>query len=1274
MAAMILSQVGTALLGPVGGFLGALAGARLDALAVSALSPAQVQPSRLASLSVQASQEGAPIPLVLGRGRLTGQVIWASKFKETSTSRRVGGKAGRKVVERHYSISFAVGLCAGPMSGLGQVWANGDPLDLTGLAWRFYPGTEEQGPDPLIEAIEGLDRAPAHKGLAYVVFEDFPLDGFGDRIPQLSFEVHARDSGAGSGGSLEQLAQAVNLIPACGEFAYAVSPVRKVIRPGREAAENLTVSPGRSDFMIALDQLQRDLPNVSAVSLAVAWFGTDLRCGVCQITPRCETATKQTRPLNWMVAGLTRQTAPKVTAIAGRPALGGTPTDVSVVEAITELKRWGFKVTLNPFLMMDIPGGNALPDPSGAASQPAYPWRGRITCHPAPGRPGSPDQTATADGQVAAFFGAAQRAQMTVAGGMVQWAAGTPWGYRRFVLHLAGLAKAAGGVDSFLLGSELVALTRVRGAGGGFAAVEALRALAGDVRAILGEGTAIGYGADWTEYGAQVPADDPAGLMFPLDSLWADPLIGFVGLDWYPPLTDQRPGEARPGLSDIRAGQRAGEAFDWYYASEAARQAGTRSPITDGAHGEPWVYRQKDLHGWWSHAHHPRSGGTRASTPTAWQPGLKPVRLMELGFGAVDRAANRPSAFPDPKSAENALPPFSTGARDDMAQRIALEASLGWWAEAANNPVSPVTGLPMVDIGQTHLWCWDARPFPHFPVRQDLWSDGAHAATGHWLAGRAGSVSLARVAASLAAQAGVALDVSGVGGTLEGYVHTGGTARQALETLAVAFGLELGAGPDGALRLATAPPADAAVQLDEGSVVRAGAAAPREDSRESQAARRAVRVSYYDGQKALRPATVGQPGASGALTDELAVPVVCDGGLAGLMARRLGALDAGQEAQLRLSPLAALRHEPNDRVRLPGLGTAGSGSSETGRVWRFARLSGGVAPQATLVPAPPAGIAPLAGALPLEATLAVISAAPLVRVLDLPAPWSDPAAPRPLVAVCAEPWGGTHGVRANGTLVAEAPRRARLGALVDGLAEGPAGRVLPVRPQVELWFGALDSGPGQAALLDGAGTVVDVISWRGAGLTGPSRWRLAGVVRGLGGAAPAPAVGEGCELVVLDDALVSASLPPGLAGTTIAWSARPGTAAPGDDSEAHLDSLWQNSGVLPWSPVHVRARRTTAGIEVHFIRRARGDGDALEPADVPASAATPLFKLRIYGPASELRRTLHGAASPILYPAADELTDFGAPVSALAIDLVQVADDQRPGFAARMATLPVLPG
>src|SRR5688500_9041382 len=97
-------------------------------------------------------------------------------------------------------------------------------------------------------------------------------------------------------------------------------------------------------------------------------------------------------------------------------------------------------------------------------------------------------------------------------------------GFNRMVLHYAELAEQAGGVHGFILGSELVGLTRVRSASGVYPAVARLQDLAQDVRAILRASTKIVYAADWTEYGAHV-VNNGSELRFPLDSLFTSSAI-----------------------------------------------------------------------------------------------------------------------------------------------------------------------------------------------------------------------------------------------------------------------------------------------------------------------------------------------------------------------------------------------------------------------------------------------------------------------------------------------------------------------------------------------------------------------------------------------------------------------------------------------------------------------------------------------------------------------------------------------------------------------------
>src|SRR6185312_12990466 len=376
----------------IGSALGTLAGGMID----SALGGTHVNRSgpRLSDISIQASTEGAPIAELYGRMRAAGQLLWATKFKETvkTTEMSEGGKGAPSVTitetDYLYSISFAVGLSAGPVTKIGRVWADGTLIDIAPFTTRFYPGDETQLPDPLIEEIEGEGNTPAYRGLAYIVFEDLPLEQFGNRIPQLQFEI-IRSLSASDPNSLENLLPAVALIPGAGEFVYASEVVTADDGFGTTVVENAHNASATADVTASLDELVALAPNLGAVSLVVGWFGNDTRCGVCEIKPGVETATKTTYPEIWSVAGLARDEAHVVSQVDGRPAYGGTPSDASVASAIADLKARGLSVMFCPFLFMDCMG---------------YPWRGRITCDPPPGEAGSPDKTGACADQVEDFF------------------------------------------------------------------------------------------------------------------------------------------------------------------------------------------------------------------------------------------------------------------------------------------------------------------------------------------------------------------------------------------------------------------------------------------------------------------------------------------------------------------------------------------------------------------------------------------------------------------------------------------------------------------------------------------------------------------------------------------------------------------------------------------------------------------------------------------------------------------------------------------------------
>ena len=207
MATLLLTTVGGALGGPVGAALGAIAGNAVDR---SVLGRRPREGPRLTELRVQTSSYGAAIPRLFGTLRVAGTVIWSTDLRETRSVERAGkGQPG--VARYSYTASFAVLLSARAVAGVGRVWADGQLIRGGDGGWkvrtgfRLHRGEADQPVDPLIAAAEG-PRTPAHRGHAYVVFEDMALESFGNRLPSLSFEVIAEVGPVGVGAIARELA------------------------------------------------------------------------------------------------------------------------------------------------------------------------------------------------------------------------------------------------------------------------------------------------------------------------------------------------------------------------------------------------------------------------------------------------------------------------------------------------------------------------------------------------------------------------------------------------------------------------------------------------------------------------------------------------------------------------------------------------------------------------------------------------------------------------------------------------------------------------------------------------------------------------------------------------------------------------------------------------------------------------------------------------------------------------------------------------------------
>ena len=365
----------------------------------------------------------------------------------------------------------------------------------------------------------------------------------------------------------------------------------------------------------------------------------------------------------------------------------------AVISAIQDLKARGFAVTFYPFIAMDVAAGNSLPNPYGGTGQPPYPWRGRITCDPAPGEVGTVDKTATCATQVAAFVGTAAPGDFAIDGDEVTYSGPDEWSFRRFILHCAHLCEAAGGVDAFIMGSELIGATTLRSSASAFPFVTALvepRRRRED-RALAGHQAHL-----WRELD-RAPGLCAAGrlgrrLFPPRPALGVSADIDAVGIDVYWPLSDWRDGEdhldfepgrdhLRPRLSARQCPRRRGLRFllsrrrrDRQRGEPGAHRANPhgRSPTAPMASLGCTSRRRSKSGGRTSTINRP--AGVESGSPTAWVPQSKPIWFTELGCPAVDKGSNQPNVFIDPKSSESFAPFFSRVTRDDLMQRRYIQA------------------------------------------------------------------------------------------------------------------------------------------------------------------------------------------------------------------------------------------------------------------------------------------------------------------------------------------------------------------------------------------------------------------------------------------------------------------------------------------------------------------------------------------------------------------------------------------------------------------------
>jgi len=206
MASSILGFAGSQLFGPVGGFVGAVIG--------NALTPQEEiknEGPRISDRQVLTTGYGQAIPIAYGTVQLSGHVIEPQNFEldETKHESSSGGKGGGPSVTNtsySYSATFAMMICKGPINGVRKIWLNSDLVydvsddaDAVTLVQsneiydeiRIYNGTEDQQPDSILEAINGVGNTPAYRGYSYMVVDKLQLGNYGNSLPNIRVEIVA---------------------------------------------------------------------------------------------------------------------------------------------------------------------------------------------------------------------------------------------------------------------------------------------------------------------------------------------------------------------------------------------------------------------------------------------------------------------------------------------------------------------------------------------------------------------------------------------------------------------------------------------------------------------------------------------------------------------------------------------------------------------------------------------------------------------------------------------------------------------------------------------------------------------------------------------------------------------------------------------------------------------------------------------------------------------------------------------------------------------------
>ena len=173
----------------------------------------------IADFQINTASYGEVVPEILGTTRVSGNIIDYEDFTahEHKSTTRTGKGGGSKHTEitYTYTVAAAIGLCEGPIKGIGKVWRDKEVYQYPNekIELTLFKGDYGQTPWPYMLS-KHPDKALPYSGLAYMA----GVVDLGDRgsLPQYNFEVQGKLLETGDGVDVNPADYIVHVLQSVG--------------------------------------------------------------------------------------------------------------------------------------------------------------------------------------------------------------------------------------------------------------------------------------------------------------------------------------------------------------------------------------------------------------------------------------------------------------------------------------------------------------------------------------------------------------------------------------------------------------------------------------------------------------------------------------------------------------------------------------------------------------------------------------------------------------------------------------------------------------------------------------------------------------------------------------------------------------------------------------------------------------------------------------------------------------------------------------------------